>query len=93
MIDHIVKRDGRTVPFDSEKIASAIFKAAEALGGHDYQTSQSLANAVIAELEAMLGGENPTVEQVQDTVERVLIENGHARTAKEYILYLSLIHI
>ncbi len=87
MITSIVKRDGRTVPFDVEKIASAIYKAAEALGGHDYQTSLGLANLVVNELEKLPEDQNPTVEQVQDTVERVLIDNGHARTAKEFILY------
>ena len=87
MIHQIIKRDGRTVPFDSEKIAGAIFKAAEALGGHDYKTSQALAEEVVNHLEVTLNGQDPTVEQVQDTVERILIENGHARTAKEFILY------
>lgn len=87
MITCIRKRDGRTRPFDTEKIANAIYKAAQAIGGHDYQTSLALANRVSAELEAQLGETPPTVEQVQDTVERVLIENGHARTAKEFILY------
>lgn len=87
MITCITKRDGRTRPFDIEKIANAIYKAAQAIGGHDYQTSLALANRVAEELEAQLGGAAPSVEQVQDTVEKVLIENGHARTAKEFILY------
>ncbi|HIW74374.1 MAG TPA: anaerobic ribonucleoside triphosphate reductase [Firmicutes bacterium] len=87
MITTIVKRDGRTAAFDSEKIASAIYKAAQAIGGHDYRTSQDLAGQVVDELSAATGGKAPTVEQVQDMVERVLIENGHARTAKEFILY------
>ena len=87
MITTIVKRDGRTAAFDTEKIASAIYKAAQAIGGHDYQTSQNLAGQVVEELSSVTGGKAPTVEQVQDTVEKVLIENGHARTAKEFILY------
>lgn len=87
MITCIQKRDGRTRPFDIEKIASAIYKAAQAIGGHDYETSLDLAKQVQALLETRLGGQSPTVEQVQDTVEQVLIENGHARTAKEFILY------
>ena len=87
MITCITKRDGRTRPFDIEKIANAIYKAAQAIGGHDYQTSLALANRVAEELEAQLGEAAPSVEQVQDTVEKVLIENGHARTAKEFILY------
>ncbi|MCD6352260.1 MAG: ribonucleoside triphosphate reductase, partial [Armatimonadetes bacterium] len=83
----IYKRDGRLVPFDAEKIAAAIFKAAVAVGGRDYETARRLAGAVVEELRAAPGEDYPTVEQVQDTVERVLVEKGHARTAKAYILY------
>ena len=86
MIQTIVKRDGRTTSFDLDKIASAIYKAAQALGGHDYDTSLALAKEVEQTLEAEYGC-NPTVEQTQDMVERILIDRGHARTAKEYILY------
>ena len=87
MISTIVKRDGRTAAFDNEKIASAIYKAAQAIGGHDYQISLHLADQVVEALSTKLGDKAPTVEQVQDMVEKVLIENGHARTAKEFILY------
>ncbi|MCI8553352.1 MAG: anaerobic ribonucleoside triphosphate reductase [Clostridiales bacterium] len=86
MIQTIVKRDGRTASFDIDKIANAIYKAAQAIGGHDYSTSLALAQEVAQALEAQYGF-NPTVEQTQDMVEKVLIERGHARTAKEYILY------
>ena len=88
MITKIIKRDGREVPFSIEKIAGAIFKAAEAVGGHDYSTAMDLACKVANELEHTVGEQGvPTVEQIQDTVEKVLVNNGHARTAKEYILY------
>ena len=88
MITKIVKRDGREVPFNIEKIANAIFKAAEAVGGHDYKTAMDLACKVANELERECGEDVvPTVEQIQDMVERVLVNSGHARTAKEYILY------
>jgi len=88
MITKIVKRDGREVPFSIEKIAGAIFKAAEAVGGHDYSTAMELACKVANELETVVGERGvPTVEQIQDTVEKVLVNCGHARTAKEYILY------
>ena len=87
MISQITKRDGRQVPFTVDKIANAIFKAAQALGGNDYQTAYQLALQVEDYLENTLGNTTPTVEQVQDVVERILVENGHARTAKEYILY------
>lgn len=88
MITKIVKRDGREAPFNIEKIAGAIFKAAQAVGGHDYSISMDLACKVAEQLEAVCGDKGvPTVEQIQDTVEKVLVNNGHARTAKEFILY------
>ncbi len=83
----IYKRDGRLVPFDAEKIAAAIFKAAVAVGGSDYETAQRLATQVVEQLRALPGDDYPTVEQVQDVVEKVLVENGHAKTAKAYIIY------
>lgn len=86
MIEYILKRDGRKARFDLKKITDAIFKAAKAVGGNDYTAAEKLAELVRDTLEKENSG-NPTVEHVQDTVERVLIENGHARTAKEYILY------
>lgn len=88
MIKTIIKRDGREVTFNIEKIANAIYQAAEAIGGKDYQTSLDLARKVIDYIEAQ-GLESPTVEQIQDAVEHTLIEEGHSRTAKEFILYRS----
>lgn len=88
MIIKIQKRDGRKVTFNIEKIANAIFKAAQSVGGADYETSLELAGKV----GDMLMQKNltyPTVEQIQDCVEKVLIEEGHAATAKSYILYRS----
>ena len=86
MITKILKRDGRTASFDMDKITQAIYKAAQAIGGTDYETAEQLARQVCDILEQN-GEQEPSVEHVQDTVEKVLIENGHARTAKEYILY------
>ncbi len=86
MIKQIVKRDGRTVDFELDKIAEAIFKAAQASGGRDYDMATELAGQVESALEAD-SLTCPTVEQVQDVVEKVLVKNGHARTAKKYILY------
>ncbi|MBR5228909.1 MAG: anaerobic ribonucleoside triphosphate reductase [Firmicutes bacterium] len=86
-IKTIVKRDGRHVPFDVTKISNAIYQAAQVLGGQDKTTAEVLADRVVDYLTETLGIAEPTVEQVQDAVEKVLIENGHARTAKEYILY------
>ncbi len=88
MIIKIKKRDGRTVTFNIEKIANAIYKAAEAVGGSDYETALELSGKVVDLLMAM-GTTTPTVEQIQDCVEKVLIEEGHAATAKSYILYRS----
>jgi len=87
LITRIKKRDGREVPFNVEKIANAIFKAAVASGGNDYDMALGLAYEVANTLNQTMKGAIPTVEDVQDIVEKVLIENGHARTAKAYILY------
>jgi len=86
-IKQIIKRDGRTVDFNVEKIADAIYKAAEVLGGKDRDMARFLARQVEVYLLEICHNETPTVEQIQDAVEKVLIENGHARTAKEFILY------
>ncbi len=88
MLTKIIKRDGREVPFNVEKISQAIYKAAQAIGGKDYDTALKLAFQVEERVDKMMKpGEYPTVEQIQDVVEKVLIDNGHAATAKEYILY------
>ena len=84
----IRKRDGRIVTFNAEKITDAIFKAAAAVGGSDRGIAENLTRQVIISLKEKAHSVIiPTVEEVQDEVERVLIENGHARTAKAYILY------
>lgn len=87
MITKIRKRDGREVPFNIEKISNAIFKAAQAVGGQDYKTSLNLAEKVIEVVDKKFDGLVPEVEDIQDAVEKVLIEEGHAKTAKMYILY------
>ena len=86
-IKKIVKRDGREVYFNIDKIAEAIFKAAQVLGGNDRDMAKYLARQVELYLIEVCHNETPTVEQIQDAVEKILIENGHARTAKEFILY------
>ncbi len=86
-IERIIKRDGRVVPFDIDKITDAIFNAAQVLGGKDREMSSYLAKQVELYLLEVCHNSVPTVEQIQDAVEKILIENGHARTAKEYILY------
>ena len=86
-ISKIKKRDGRIVDFDKSKITNAIFKAARAVGGNDMQTASLLTEKVVQLLEEKFQDKIPSVEDVQDTVEKVLIEEGHAKTAKAYILY------
>ncbi len=82
------KRDGRIVPFDKSRITNAIFKAAQAVGGRDRRTAERLADEVTKILAERFGPDGiPCVEEIQDIVEKVLIENGHAKTAKAYILY------
>jgi uridine kinase len=95
MIETIVKRDGRLVPFDPQKITFAILRAAVAVGGRDQSLAENIAVRVVAELNRRydqaaaegLPPSPPTVEEVQDTVEKMLIEGGHAKTAKAYIVY------
>jgi len=88
MIRKIRKRDGKISDFNPIKITNAIWKAAQAVGGKDYKKSVELTDRVMERLEKDLKkGEIPTVEQVQDIVEKTLIEEGHAKTAKAYILY------
>ncbi len=84
-IESVKKRDGRIVPFDQSRITDAIFKAASAVGGSDRAEAEKQA-AAVQRLET-LGVTTPDIEQVQDAVEKVLIEEGHAKTAKAYILY------
>ena len=80
----IIKRDGREQDFNIEKIEKAIFKAAKSIGGKDKELAKELAKKVEEKLQDV---EKPTVEEIQDIVEKTLIEEGHAATAKEYILY------
>ena len=89
MITRIQKRDGRIVTFNIEKIANAIFKAAESIGGRDYDEALEIAGRVCDYIESSQKSKIPTVEEIQDAVEKILIEEGHAATAKAYILYRS----
>jgi len=86
-ISQVVKRDGRVVDFDKNKVATAIWKAADSVGGKDMQRAEELADMVVKVLEEKYDGKPPSVEDVQDAVEKVLIEEGHAKVAKSYILY------
>jgi anaerobic ribonucleoside-triphosphate reductase len=87
MFTTIRKRSGDIVPFQSEKITRAIFKAANAVGGNDWDKAEDLTCKVLALAEELYPDGQVDVESIQDLVEKVLIENGHARTSKAYILY------
>ncbi|MFO7831859.1 MAG: ribonucleoside triphosphate reductase, partial [Desulfuromonadaceae bacterium] len=88
MLQHIRKRDGRLVEFEVAKISAAIKNAVRAVGGHDMAKAETIASQVVGTLSVIFkGNQVPTVENVQDLVEKELIEAGHARTAKAYILY------
>jgi uridine kinase len=87
-INKIVKRNGQVVSFDKEKVVNAIFKAALSVGGQDKRLAEVLAEKVVYKLEQSVGdGGLISVEEIQDIIEQELIEDGHARTAKEFILY------
>jgi uridine kinase len=87
-ISKVIKRSGAIVPFNRERIANAIYRAVVATGGRDKEKAGELAAQVVEILYEKFDGENiPHIEDVQDAVEKVLIENGHAKVAKEYILY------
>lgn len=84
----IKKRDGRVVEFEKQRIADAVFKAAKSIGGSDRKIADQLADKATTILEYQFGAEKiPTVEEIQDVVERILIKTGHAKTAKAYIIY------
>ena len=88
MISTIKKRDGKLVPYDNYKIANAIFKAAEAVGGKDFGVALNLAKQVEDAISKKFHPNSiPAVEEIQDVVEKILIESGHARVAKAFILY------
>ncbi len=87
MVKQIVKRDRIPVPFKKEKIVLAIFKAATAVGGDDFATSEKLGDEVVRIADLRYPEGVADVEGIQDIVEKVLIEAGHAKTAKAFILY------
>jgi ribonucleoside-diphosphate reductase alpha chain len=88
-IQKIKRRDGSVSDFDQSKITEVIWKAAASVGGHNKEMAQKISNQVSAVLEVFFKDpENiPNVEQIQDLVEKILIEGGHAKTAKAFILY------
>ena len=87
MIKSIKKRDGRIVLYNEDKIAQAILKAMQASGEGDASDAAGVANSVEASLEKLCGINPPTIEQIQDQVEKDLMSAGFEETAKQYILY------
>ncbi|MFH1978416.1 MAG: adenosylcobalamin-dependent ribonucleoside-diphosphate reductase [Candidatus Aenigmatarchaeota archaeon] len=87
-ITKIRKRDDTIVPFERKRITDAIFKAAKAVGGSNDIIADKLADQVVIEINQKFHKRSiPAVEEIQDIVEKVLIDNGHVKTAKAYILY------
>lgn len=87
MVKNIVKRDGRIVEFDLEKIQHAIEKAIVATGGKSVKKAQVVAKKVEKALNEKFGQKAPSVEEIQDQVEKTLMESKLEKAAKAYILY------
>lgn len=88
MIKKIRKRDGSVVLFQPEKITEAIWKAVKSVGGKNKEKSEEISKLILKELGKRHAESGiPGVEEVQDLVEKTLIEEGHAKVAKAYILY------
>jgi len=87
MIQSIIKRDGRVVLYDQNKIASAILRSLEASHEGNAADAARVANDVQRELENRFKDQSPNIESIQDTVERQLMNHGFSAAAKAYILY------
>lgn len=87
MVKRIIKRDGQVVPYDRGRIVNAIFKAAASVGGFGFEEAERLALVVEHRTTESYAEQIPTVEDLQDIVESVLMENGHIKTARAYIIY------
>ncbi len=84
----VKKRGGTIVPFNQEKITRAIWAAVQAVDGTDRERAEILSSEVVRIIERKYAPQGvPSVEHIQDIVEKTLIEKGHAKTAKAYILY------
>ncbi len=88
LLTKVRKRDGKEIDFSQDRITEAIWASAREVGGKDKELAKKLSDRVVQVLEEKFGGYTvPTVEQIQDLVEKVLVEGGHYETAKAYILY------
>lgn len=86
-IEQVRKRDGRLVKFDQSKITTAIHRAISAVGGENGKAAKQLSDQVVESLQEKFAGKVPSIENIQDIVEDVLIKNGRTEVAKAYILY------
>lgn len=86
-MEQIIKRDGRIVDYDPIKITNAIWAAAKAVGGTDFNRAVYLTRVIESALDNKYPDKIASVEQVQDQVEKTLVKSGHYKTAKAYILY------
>jgi ribonucleoside-triphosphate reductase len=87
-ISRIKKRDGQVVDFVQEKITNAVFKAMESQGLTDRSAAKTVSDIATFMLDDKFGGYTiPSVEQIQDIVEMVLMKQGYLEAAKSYILY------
>lgn len=83
----IIKRDGQVVCYDRSRIVKAIFKAAASVGGFGFEEADRLTHLVEQRVAESYAEQVPTVEDLQDSVEALLMENGHVKTARAYIIY------
>ncbi len=86
-IGYIKKRDGNIVTLNKNKVFNAIWKAVQAVGGEDKEPAEKVTGEVLSIIETIFKNDIPSVENIQDLVEKILIERGHAKVAKAYILY------
>ena len=87
MIRCITKRDGRTEPYEKQKITTAVFSSMSAAHDGSYEDAERIADDVERDLERVCADQAPGIELIQDTVERQLMNHGFNAAAKSYILY------
>ena len=87
MITKVVKRDGRKVNFNAERIAKSIYKAANSIGGQDYSRSKELSEIVYKKLDKIQQNNQIDASRIYDVVKEVLIEEGHESTLKAYMFF------
>ncbi len=84
MITKVLKRDGRKVNFNVERIAKSIYKAANSISGQDYSRSEELAKLVYKELDKIQENKQVKSQTIQDIVEKILKDEGHESTLRVY---------